>query len=145
MRASPVPQQSNEEDITMRFRERDGTIYMVRTAYSSEARRGKETGLGYIPAWATPNDIDDTLRLREGVTLTEAERLQLVEHLAHTNPPDSLKRAAVWLQRGIEHLSGLPLRDRQAKIRQVRPLWHQLSALAGTKSSPRPEDTSAPK
>lgn len=119
----------------MRIRERDGTFYLVRAAYSPEARRGKETGLGYIPAWATPRDIGCKLKLRDGVTLTPAERLQLEEHLAHANPTDPLKEAATWLQRGLEDLAALPLRDRQAKIRQVRPLWNQLSALAGTKSS----------
>lgn len=119
----------------MRIRERDGTFYLVRAAYSSEAGRGKETGLGFIPAWATPRDIDAKLKLREGVTLSSVERLQLQEHLARANPTDPLKEAAIWLQRGYEELAALPLRDRQAKIREVRPLWIQLSALAGTKSS----------
>ncbi|GAB3768712.1 hypothetical protein GCM10028796_32690 [Ramlibacter monticola] len=118
----------------MRIRERDGNFYLVRCAYSADARRGKETGLGCIPFWATPEDIDRWWKPRDGITLTPDERAQLERHLASANPPkDPLDEAAAWLKKSATELADLPLRDRQARIRQVRPQWTRLSALAGTK------------
>jgi len=123
----------------MRIREREDSLYLVRTQYQTkevrgaDTGRGVETGLGCIPAWATLDDMD-LLKLRDDITLTAEEHAQLVNYLARKNPPrDPIEMAAYWLEKCANQLAALPLRDRQAKIRNVRPVWNQLSALAGTK------------
>lgn len=122
----------------MRFRERDGCLYLVRSEYQSNkqpggAGRSVETGLGWIPYWATLDDMH-LLKLREGITLSAEERAELATYLAKKNPSrDPIEMAAYWLGKSAENLADLPLRDRQARIRKVRPLWNQVSVLAGTK------------
>jgi hypothetical protein len=130
----------------VRIRERDGNLYLVRSKYASKfapeaaapagrARgRSGEKALGHIPFWATPEDIPDWLRVREEVSMTPEELSELEQHLAKANPPkDPVEMAAVWLEKSVKELAGMSLRDRQARIRRVRPLWNELSKLAGTK------------
>lgn len=120
------------------MRERDGSIYLVRSEYQSNklpggAGRSVETGLGWIPEWATPDDMS-LLKLRDGITLSVEERSKLAAYLAKKNPPkDPVEMAAIWLEKSLQEVADLPLRDRQARIRKVRPLWNKLSSLAGTK------------
>lgn len=122
----------------IRMRERDGSTYLVRSEYQSNklpggAGRSVETGLGWIPSWATLDDIS-LLKLREGITLSAEELAKLEAYLAQKNPPkDPVEMAALWLEKSLQEVADLPLRDRQARIRKVRPLWNKLSALAGTK------------
>jgi hypothetical protein len=126
----------------IRMRERDGSIYLVRSTYQSNklpggAGRSVETGLGWIPSWATLEDIS-LLKLRDGITLSSEERSNLEAYLAKKNPPkDPVDMAAMWLEKAVSEVADLPLRSRQERIRKVRPLWNKLSALAGTKQ-PRP-------
>ncbi|MGJ0223525.1 hypothetical protein ACQUZK_09005, partial [Streptococcus pyogenes] len=126
--------------------ERDGNLYLVRSKYASkyapeaEAPAGRargrsgETALGHIPFWATPEDIPDWLKVRDKVSMTPEELFKLEQHLAKVNPPKNpIEMAATWLEKSIKELEGMPLRERQARIRKVRPIWNQLSKLAGTK------------
>lgn len=120
----------------LRIRERNKRLYMVRTQYSADAKRGVDTGLGSIPSGTRPGDLEAVVERRKGYPLTEIERAELVVILAARNPPrDPFDRGAYWLKRMIEEAAGLPLRERQAKIRQVRHLWKRLSGLAGTKAT----------
>jgi hypothetical protein len=126
------------ENTKMRIRERDGSLYLVRSEYQSNklpggAGRSVETGLGWIPSWATLDEIS-LLKLRDGITLSAEERSELEAYLTKKNPPkDPVEMAAIWLEKSVSEVADLPLRDRQSRIRKVRPLWNKLSALAGTK------------